>query len=522
MKAQAKATLRRAEAAAKQSEAEAAATRERASAEAKRADAEAKRADAEAAAAQARASAEAKLADADAAAARARSLLLQLRFLVVPALAVALAADWFTHESPEYIKQRMMAQLRTCQVPTTAQLRSTTKGALLPVKQDPFVLGSLPVMLLAPTGAGKSTLLASTARGVAAPPGGTRVPAPTVLVHLRHSPSVDVEPLDAAPNAQPRTAAEEAYAHLDATATQIYAQIGFPLRRAVLRQVLDSAVIVFETPVVKTEFKAKVVRDRTVTALRTLFEACEALCHERVAAGMSLEEAASVLVFDEVQDLMRDDRMARAGGRFVFRTLATLLVTYCVDRGAVRAAVAGSSALLSDAFDATVAAGFRWSYYELRDPERGVVQDALRARGYTAAEADAMVALCGTRLRLLQEPLAVGAEALGAEAFCAAARATAHAQYVKLLASASEAERRVLVGVLDAALRFWDGVATRDELPPTLGGALTPKLAEAAGKVLYVRRDRSATFQSTLHAHTWRQERKALLQLQGDTGRRHA
>ena len=84
---------------------------------------------------------------------------------------------------------------------------------------------------------------------------------------------------------------------------------------------------------------------------------------------------------------------------------------------------------------------------------------------------------------------------------------------MKLLSRASEEERLVFVGVLDTALRFWDGCAKPGELPPTphtLGGLFTARHAEAASTVLYLRRDRSLTFQSALHAHTWRAERKQL------------
>ena len=93
----------------------------------------------------------------------------------------------------------------------------------------------------------------------------------------------------------------------------------------------------------------------------------------------------------------------------MFKALARLLVDHCVDSHAVRAAVSGSSALLSIFFDRTVASGFRLITYSLPDPEPEAVLRVLRARGYTADEAADIVALCGTRLRLLDEPLKLGA-----------------------------------------------------------------------------------------------------------------
>ena len=47
------------------------------------------------------------------------------------------------------------------------------------------------------------------------------------------------------------------------------------------------------------------------------------------------------------------------------------------------------------------------SLYTLSDPEPAAVRDALTARGYSEADAAALVDLCGTRMRLLQKALSV-------------------------------------------------------------------------------------------------------------------
>jgi hypothetical protein len=62
-------------------------------------------------------------------------------------------------------------------------------------------------------------------------------------------------------------------------------------------------------------------------------------------------DAAPMLLFDEVQDLVKDARLARAGGRLILSVLGTLLVSYGVDRRAVRAMVTGSSAEVAFAFE---------------------------------------------------------------------------------------------------------------------------------------------------------------------------
>ena len=134
---------------------------------------------------------------------------------------------------------------------------------------------------------------------------------------------------------------------MDSTASQVFAQIGFPPRRSVVSELFDKGVSFCNSV---TAFEVNVAtRARLVYALRLLFEAAESLYFERVREGIAQEDAEAVVLFDEVQDLIKDDRLAQAGGRYVFEYLGTLLVSYCVDRRVVRSVVAGSSAMLSSA-----------------------------------------------------------------------------------------------------------------------------------------------------------------------------
>ena len=254
--------------------------------------------------------------------------------------------------------------------------------------------------------------------------------------------------------------------------------------------------------------KAAITTSRLVDALTMLFDVCAQLRRERLAAGMSPQDAAPILLFDDMQDLIRDDRLARVGGVDIFNALAKLLVTYGVDEHAVRTAVAGSSALLSVYFERTVASGGRWRFYELLDPEPEVVVHALCARGYTIAEAEEMVALCGTRLRLLEEPLTCGAAAVDARAFMHAAHLTAAAHLADMLQAQDLAGARALMAVLDAIAQHEAG---KRKEPPMLDRTFTERHAEAASKVLYVRRDRSLAFQSRLHADAWSRKRASLI-----------
>ena len=298
---------------------------------------------------------------------------------------------------------------------------------------------------------------------------------------------------------------------LDAIAVHVYQQIGFPTRRALLRDLVDRGVsLLFRTNVEAEVHAARLTTGRLVGALNTLFEACAAVCHERIAAGLPHLDAAPMILLDQVLlELVRDERIARAGGSAVFSALAWLLVVHYVEAKAVRAAVSGNSALLSVFMERTFACFPRVFLYRLPDPEPEAVLRALRAKGYTAREAEDMVALCGTRLRLLERPLRLGAAEMGAHAFMDAARATAAAQFVHVLSAASDADARVLVSTLDALAQCEERGAC--DAPPWLGRDFTTRLAKASSKVLFVRLDCTLAFQSRLHAHVWRHERDSLL-----------
>jgi hypothetical protein len=123
------------------------------------------------------------------------------------------------------------------------------------------------------------------------------------------------------------------------------------------------------------------------------------------------QETKPLLIFDEELDLIKDERLAQAGGRTAFRRLATKLTVGCVDKAYTQAVVAGSSADLDVAFEKTLMSGpTRWQYFELADPDVVAVKTRLRERGYTTAEADKLVDTFGTRMRLLNRSWPRGVE----------------------------------------------------------------------------------------------------------------
>ena len=495
LRAKAAAETTRAAADAARAAADAAATTTRAAAETARASADA-------AATTTRANADAARATADAAAAASRAVAVAVPLVLSLAAVAALAADFYVHESPSRIRRRMLRTLRVCRLPPSVP---AARPALLPVAQAPLTLGLLPRMLLGPTGCGKTTALEGLARGALAAP----VPAPTVLVRLRLPSFERAQISEAGADAEAGVAGAGAVSTsskelMDSAALQFYEQIGFPLRRSLLGSVLSRGFI-FRGQLTQAELSTATTlatRARLVSALEMLFSACAQVRDERFAAGLSALDAAPVLLFDEVQDLIKDSRLKRAGGDLIFQTLGTLIVAYAVDRKAVRVAVAGSSAELDFAFGASSAArGNRWDYFTLADPSAEAVTGALEQRGYTSGEARDMIALCGTRLRLLQGPLEKGAAAVRAKDYLVDLAARGRAAISNLFAPLDLASAARLAGVLD-------GIAAADA--GAAGVARPRKSALPAGlreadisSALYVDLGRELFFQSQLHARSW-------------------
>jgi energy-coupling factor transporter ATP-binding protein EcfA2 len=419
---------------------------------------------------------------------------LLLRFLPVAvcgALAAGLALDFYLHESPTHIKRHMLRTLRSSRPPAALP---PAPALLLPVPQRPLPLAFLPRLLLGPSGCGKSTLLGTIATTLPAP-------APVVLVRMRLPATL---PSEGGADAPPK----EARVLLDAAARQVFSQIGFPLRRSLIGGALSRGFTLWGERM-QAELSTTETSDRLVLALYMLFEACEALKLERQKTMAPLD-AAPVLLFDGVQDLIKDARLARAGGRMVLSLLGTLLVSYCVDRRAVRAVVAGSSAELCFAFeDCSPLRGARWDCYTRPDPEVRATTAALVARGYSEEEARGIVDLCGTRLRLLGGPLAFGAAVLSFDEFSRSAAALGSATFASAFHRLSLADAAALGRLLDS-IEACDvaaegaGGRSADTAARPVKQMLTEGLQHLdMAPILYFDRNRELSFQSLLHRRTW-------------------
>jgi hypothetical protein len=234
--------------------------------------------------------------------------------------AIVLVADLYVHEAPEciefHVQRAVRASVGAAHVPAAPPPTP-------PLPQTPLLLGFRPLMLLGPTGCGKSAALARATREAAS----SRTPC--VLVRWRLPESARRETAAGA-------RAPAAEAPLLTVSKALFQQIGYPLRRAWVVSLLSSGVVAVGlwTQEDMESLALLEARDRLLHALRVLFRAAAQVQGERAAAGVPALDAAPVLLFDDVLDLVQDERLAGAGGGLVFKILALLLIGYCVDRQA--------------------------------------------------------------------------------------------------------------------------------------------------------------------------------------------
>ena len=182
----------------------------------------------------------------------------------------------------------------------------------------------------------------------------------------------------------------------------------------------------------------------------------------------------------------------------------------------------------------------RWTFYlhespshirRLLDPEEGATRAALEARGYSTEEAQSMVNLCGTRLRLLERPLALGAADCIYTDFMRGAYERGVAAFASVFARLGRDDAAVLGGMLDAieaceAAIEGSALAAAVVVAGSAAPARAPMPATRRPKkeqlpsglqhtdvapILFVSLKRELSFQSLLHRRVWAQVRSTFL-----------
>ena len=386
------------------------------------------------------------------------------------------------HDLPWFQRYSIRSKLLARETPPSARLLSDDDRL---VSTQPLPLpGFRPTAVLGAPGCGKSTFVSDIALAELKLPRS----APVILLRLRISAAADGTSRDAP---QPMQGTDE-------LSLQICAQLGFPGRPSFLRGLLCHGVEISGNRFQLGRIPSSA--ERVVAALAMFFDECEKIKMEGVARGQTPLESAPLLVFDEVQGLVQNANLKNAGGQVIFDALGQGIVAYGPERCAVRVVMTGSSADVYALIEAASPRNERFVRFDLEDPTEDVMASALVRRGYSEQESRAMIAQCGTRLRLFDEPLRLGASLLSAEKFRRDAALNASEDFAELFAKFSTVDSAMLAKALDTISAQASGNSPPCEYRVK---SLLPTLQLGNSRALYVNRAHILSFQSRLHSQTW-------------------
>jgi hypothetical protein len=196
-----------------------------------------------------------------------------------------------------------------------------------------------------------------------------------------------------------------------------------------------------------------------------------------------------------MQDLIKDARLADRGGSSTLSHLDVKLVTACVDTDEVYAyaVFTSSSATLRNSFD--LLRSPRCSIYKLADPDEAAVLERLQTRGYSKKEAEQLVGMLGTRLRLLDDPLKQGAAKVKADAHITERLEAGQDDLRALLGGVSPQDAAAVKAALNAMAVESDVVYY--DLPPSV------RRHKLFSKIFYRQPNGCVCFQSKLMQHAW-------------------
>ena len=202
-----------------------------------------------------------------------------------------------------------------------------------------------------------------------------------------------------------------------------------------------------------------------------------------------------------MHDLIKDERLARVGGKRLFDKLGAHLVQHSVDNRSIRSVASGSSAefMMEFARGGLLRDG-RMEIYTLADPTPASVRAALTAdERYSAEEAASMVDLCGTRMRLLAKPLGPKSDAPTYATFIANMRASATDAFKSAFKVAARSGQSSALATLLDSVNAAEVAGTAspdcDMLPSAFGGGVP--------SILFLDSTQGLRFQSQLHRRVW-------------------
>ena len=185
--------------------------------------------------------------------------------------------------------------------------------------QERLVPNNKPVILLGPSGCGKTLLLNQIALDA------KKNSVPVALINFRHI--------------RPRQEVLQTNKNdILPIVEQVMSQIGYPVRETFVSKI-NNIIYNIGNNSMTFDKQEQLARRRLEQAINLLFDVCRSLKQE---TGMP-----PILLFDELYDLIKNQRLREKGGTDIFATVATNLIIKGVNSHDVRSVVAGSNSELA-------------------------------------------------------------------------------------------------------------------------------------------------------------------------------
>jgi ABC-type dipeptide/oligopeptide/nickel transport system ATPase subunit len=344
------------------------------------------------------------------------------------------------------------------------------------------------VMILSPSGSGKSTLIQQFARQA------KKANKPVALIHFRF-------PDDSNNNNNNNNDDNTAAVRLIQVVKQFGLKTGYPAKQSLISKILQNGI----DPLVDAQ-------NRLFQGFHLLFQVANELYEE---SGKNKTKC--VLIFDDIHDLIKERRLADAGGKGFFHQLVTISVLNCVDLKNVDVIMAGSSCELKRSFNDSFGKKGRVNFFDLQDPLPEIVQKALIEKTHcTEEEAKKIINVCGTRLRLLNKalknPAAAGTCKFNVDAFVSTHVDEANSSIAELLnelnsssSDSSSDDRLVAIEALDRILDGKSEGVRFIQLPKSV------RTCKTFADVFYHGIDGYLRFQNRSIEWAWQNHRKSII-----------
>jgi hypothetical protein len=345
-----------------------------------------------------------------------------------------LAYDHFTHHNKAYLLRRIKAKLVAG--PDENLLPKPPSFSPLPLPPLSIEDMNAPLLVLGASGSGKSSQLAELARTF------KEKGVPVVYFRFRAARELDPDgpPRDGEPQAAPPD--------LTIAARRFYEAVGYPEQASIVsRWRVDGFGL--SASGVQLSAAREHVESRFREAISDLYVVCGELYSERKAdPRIPVADRRPVVLSDELHDLLHD-RFRNVGGEAIFTHFGNEMTQSDVDASRSRTILAASGAeLLQELRNHSAARNDRVLPYMQPDPPASSVRERLAEVGYDPATVDAIVATCGTRVRLIAPFLS--SRRADVSTLLHLLEAAAEEKVNALIARCPEqAERRRLVQLLD-------------------------------------------------------------------------